>query len=140
MSDTVLMTIGRYLLGLYFLIPGVMKIVAWNMHIDMMTELDIPAAPALLMIATIAEIIAGLMLITGRFVRFGALGLALLIIVINVMMHGFWNMEADIKPHEMQNFIKNLGIMAGLLVLAAASPKRKLSLSGIWKADPKTDP
>ena len=35
----------------------------------------------------------------------------------------------------MQNFIKNLGILAGLLVLAGASKRRAISLANWWKSD-----
>ena len=137
MSNTVLMSLGRILLGLYFLIPGIMKFTAWDMHIEMMNAHGISSAAPLLFIATMAEIIAGLFLIIGSYVRFMALGCALLVLVINVMMHDFWNFEGLVGGHEMQNFIKNLGIFAGLLVLASVSPKRKIALSGFWKRDQK---
>ncbi len=131
------MSIGRVLLGLYFLIPGLMKFAAWDMHIEMMSLHNIPSPAPLLLIATLAEIIAGVFLIIGSYVRFMALGCALLVLIINVMMHDFWNFDGVTGAHEMQNFIKNLGIFAGLLVLAAASPKRKISLSAFWKRDDK---
>lgn len=135
--NTFLMGVGRILLGLYFLIPGIMKFVAWDMHIDMMDVHGVPSPAPLLLIATLVEIIAGLFLIVGSYVRFMALGCALLVLIINVMMHNFWNFEGLAGAHEMQNFIKNLGIFAGLLVLASVSPKRKLSVSGFWKRDGK---
>ncbi len=135
MSNTVLMAIGRVLLGLYFLIPGLMKFAAWDMHIEMMTLHGVPSPAPLLLIATLAEIIAGVFLIMKSHVRFMALGCALLVLIINVMMHDFWNFDGIAGAHEMQNFIKNLGIFAGLLVLASVSPKRKVSLKGFWKRD-----
>lgn len=137
MTNTILMSIGRILLGLYFLLPGIMKFAAWDMHIDMMNVHGVPSPALLLLIATLAEIIAGLFLILRSHVRFMALGCAVLVLVINVMMHNFWNFEGLAGAHEMQNFIKNLGIFSGLLVLASVSPKRKLSLREIWKRDEK---
>jgi putative oxidoreductase len=39
--------------------------------------------------------------------------------VISLIMHDFWNVQDSVQQaHEMQNFIKNLAIMAGLMVLA----------------------
>lgn len=137
MNNTVLMMIGRVLLGLYFLLPGLMKVAAWGQHVDMMTTHGVPGAALLLLIATVAEIIAGVFLIWGSYVRFMALGCALLVLIINVVMHNFWNFDGVTGAHEMQNFIKNLGIFAGLCVLASVSPKRKSSLGGFWKRDPK---
>ena len=38
-------------------------------------------------------------------------------------MHDFWNMSESIEQrHELQNFVKNTGIIAGLLVLSAVNP------------------
>lgn len=137
MTNVILMGVGRSLLGLYFLLPGLMKFAAWETHIEMMSAHGIPSPAPLLLIATVAEIIAGIFLIFRIQVRLMALGCALLVVVINVMMHDFWNFEGIMGAHEMQNFIKNLGIFAGLLVLASVSVKRKISLRGFWKRDPR---
>jgi putative oxidoreductase len=51
-----------------------------------------------------------------------ALGLAGMVLLINLNLHDFWNVYegVDVK-HETQNFYKNLGIFAGLLLLAAVN-------------------
>jgi putative oxidoreductase len=37
-------------------------------------------------------------------------------------MHDFWNVYPEVNSaHELQNFIKNLGIFAGLLILSSSS-------------------
>lgn len=42
-------------------------------------------------------------------------------LTISLFMHDFWNFEAGTEQsHEMQNFIKNLGIMAGLMFVAGS--------------------
>jgi putative oxidoreductase len=49
-----------------------------------------------------------------------ALGFALMTILINFNLHDFWNTYEGVNPErEAQNFFKNLGIFAGLLLLAA---------------------
>ena len=35
-SSTLITTLGRWLLGLYFLVPAILKFTAWDMHIAMM--------------------------------------------------------------------------------------------------------
>ena len=48
-----------------------------------------------------------------------ALGLAIMVLLINVSLHDFWNVYEDVNAErETQNFFKNLGIFAGLLLLA----------------------
>ena len=113
-----MLTAGRVLLALYFLIPGIMKFVSWDMHIQLMEKHDMPFVPVLLGLAGIFQIGAAVLLIANRFTWIVALLLAGLVLVINVSLHDFWNYSGLEGAHEMQNFIKNLGIFAGLLVLS----------------------
>ncbi|MFC1234938.1 DoxX family protein [Vibrio sp. F74] len=123
--NTLLLTAGRVLLALYFLVPGIMKFVSWDMHIQLMEKHDMPFVPVLLGLAGIFQIGAAALLIANRFTWLVALLLAGLVLVINVSLHDFWNYSGLEGAHEMQNFIKNLGILAGLLVLSGCSaPER----------------
>lgn len=119
--NTLLLTVGRVLLALYFLVPGIMKFVSWDMHIQLMEKHNMPFVPVLLALAGIFQIVAALMLIANRFTGIVALLLAGLVLVINISLHDFWNFSGLDGVHEMQNFIKNLGIFAGLLVLSGHS-------------------
>ncbi|UTW53984.1 DoxX family protein [Kordiimonas sp. SCSIO 12610] len=128
-------TIGRLLLALYFLLPGLAKFGAYELHIGMMERHGVPLAGPLLIIAGLANIIGAILLVTNRYVRFTSFGFVVYIIVINFFMHDFWNYSDIEGQHELQNFVKNLGILAGLLALAGYSPRRKLTLSGIKQSD-----
>jgi putative oxidoreductase len=119
--NTLLLTVGRVLLALYFLVPGIMKFISWDMHIQLMEKHNMPFVPVLLALAGIFQIVAALMLIANRFTGVVALLLAGLVLVINISLHDFWNFSGLNGAHEMQNFIKNLGIFAGLLVLSGHS-------------------
>jgi putative oxidoreductase len=69
------------------------------------------------------------MLMLGLRVGQVALALAALTLVINLGMHDFWNLyEGVSQAHETQNFVKNLAILAGLLVLSSAEdlPQHRL--------------
>ena len=49
-----------------------------------------------------------------------ALTLAGMVLIINLNLHDFWNTYEGVNTqHETQNFVKNLGIFAGLLLIAA---------------------
>ncbi|MGR6859669.1 DoxX family protein [Aliivibrio salmonicida] len=119
--NTLLLTVGRVLLALYFLVPGLMKFVSWDMHIQLMEKHDMPFVPVLLGLTGVFQIGAAILLIANRFTWIVALLLAGLVLVINVSLHDFWNYTGLEGAHEMQNFIKNLGIFAGLLVLSGHS-------------------
>ena len=113
-------TVGRLLLGLYFLLPGISKIPTYAGTTEYMLLHNIPLASILLPITIVLQIGLGAMLIIGYRIKESALILAALTIFINIGMHDFWNEYPNTDAgHETQNFVKNLAIFAGLLVLSA---------------------
>ena len=114
-------TVGRMLLGLYFLLPGISKIPTYAGTTEYMLLHNIPLASVLLPITIVLQIGLGAMLIIGYRIKESALILAALTIFINIGMHDFWNEYPNTDAgHETQNFVKNLAIFAGLLVLSAS--------------------
>ncbi len=126
---------GRFLLGLYFLVPGIMKFADQAGTLDYMQNHAIGFTLPLLWISGLTNILGGLMLMLGRHVKLVAFGFVAYILIVNFMLHDFWTMSGDAAQRETQNFIKNLGILAGLLVLAGVSPTRSLRLKDCWKSD-----
>ena len=112
--------LGRILLGFYFLLPGISKIPTFAGTTEYMLLHNIPLASILLPITIVLQIGLGVMLIIGYRIKESALILAALTIFINIGMHDFWNEYPNTDSgHETQNFVKNLAIFAGLLVLSA---------------------
>jgi len=112
--------ISRSLLALYFFLPGVMKFISWDMHVELMETHGMIMAPTLLAIAGITQIAASIFLFFNKQVVICALGLAAMVLLININLHDFWNIYEGVDTkHETQNFFKNMGIFAGLLLLAA---------------------
>lgn len=135
MSNAMILT-GRCLLGLYFLAPGLMKFAAPDAHVSLMELHNVAYAEPLMWIAAVTNVAGGLCLILGRHVKLTALGFVVYILLVNLMLHDFWNDHAGVSSdREMQNFVKNLGILAGLLVLAGQAPARALSFKGWWRSD-----
>ena len=118
--ENTFITVGRMLLGLYFLLPGISKIPTYAGTTEYMLLHNIPLASILLPITIVLQIGLGVMLIIGYRIKESALILAALTIFINIGMHDFWNEYPNTDAgHETQNFVKNLAIFAGLLVLSA---------------------
>ena len=116
----ILMHIGRVFLALYFLLPGISKFTSWESSVALMEAHNMAMIPFLLTIAGIAQVLGGTSLLLNRYVVVCALGFALMTILINFNLHDFWNTYEGVNPErEAQNFFKNLGIFAGLLLLAA---------------------
>ena len=114
-------TFGRVLLGLYFFLPGISKIPTYELTAEYMALHSIPWVSILLPVTIALQLILGSTLILGYRIKESALILAALTIFINIGVHDFWNDYPNTDAgHETQNFIKNLGIFAGLLALSAA--------------------
>ena len=133
--SNIAITVGRVLLGLYFLLPGLMKLAGPDQTIAYMESHNIAYAAPLMWIAAITNVIGGALLIAGRHVRLVAFGFVAYGILVNGMLHHFWSASPDMGERETQNFIKNLGILAGLLVLAGSAPVRSLKIGDWWRSD-----
>lgn len=129
-SSSLSIVIGRFLLGLYFLVPGLAKIFNSSSQILLMEARNIPFAHSLLIFAGVSSLLGALALISGRYIKLAAYGFVAYVLLVNILIHPFWVVEA-----EMQNFIKNLAIMSGLLVLAGYAQMRWPSPSDWWKSD-----
>jgi len=118
----ILMHVGRIFLALYFLIPGISKFTSWNTSVALMEAHNMKMIPFFLSIAGITQVIGSISLLLNKHVVICALGFALMTLLINFNLHDFWNTYEGVNTdRELQNFYKNLGIFAGLLLLAAVN-------------------
>ena len=119
-----LTNIARIFLALYFLLPGIGKFIAWDDQVALMEAHNMKMIPLLLAFAGVIQIIGGVSLLFKKYVVVCSLSFAAMTIVINLNLHYFWNIyEVVNAERETQNFFKNLGIFAGLLLLAAIHMK-----------------
>ena len=128
MIDNLLVFLGRLLLGLYFVAPGILKIFGFDDTAAYMAQHGMVAVPLFLVLTITVQVVGGICLFIGYRVRLVAFLLAGLVLVISLVMHDFWNFyEGGDQAHELQNFIKNIGIMAGLLLIAGTTPTKPLA-------------
>lgn len=127
--------IGRVLMGLYFFVPGIRKFTASDELVNYMQSNGIIFSPQLLWLAGAASVIGGILMMTGRYVKVVAYGFVIYVLLVNFLLHNFWAMSDEMIAREMQNFIKNLAIAAGLLILAGYAPLRRPSLRNCWQSD-----
>jgi len=126
-----MVTSGRVLLGIYFLLPGgISKVFNFGGTANSMAEHGMIFVPFFLVLTIIIQVGGGAALIVGYQTKIAAFIFAGLSLVISLVMHDFWTLPAGElqTAHETQNFVKNLGIMAGLLVLAGLG-------GGKWSID-----
>lgn len=110
---------GRLLLSFIFLMSGYGKIVGWSGTAGYMAKAGMPAVPLFLVLAIVFELGGSLMLLLGFRARFGALMLILFLIPTTLIFHHFWSFPPAEKQMQTINFMKNLAIMGGLLMVIA---------------------
>tara|TARA_B100000482_G_scaffold136349_1_gene99749 strand:+ start:69 stop:455 length:387 start_codon:yes stop_codon:yes gene_type:complete len=119
--DSLMMVVGRVLLGIYFLLPGLGKILTYSDNIILLTSKGVPLTPIALPLTILIEVILGAMLIFDRYIKMSSMILFALTLLINIFIHDFWNLSGVMQSHEAQNFYKNMGVAAGLLILASTA-------------------
>ena len=119
--DSLMMIVGRVLLGIYFLLPGLGKILTYSDNIILLTSKGVPLTPIALPLTILIEVILGAMLIFDRYIKMSSMILFALTLLINIFIHDFWNLSGVMQSHEAQNFYKNMGVAAGLLILASTA-------------------
>ena len=107
--------VGRFLLGLIFIIAGYGKIMGYAGTAGYMASKGMPLVPLLLPLTILLELGCGLMLVLGWRARLAAFILFLFIIPTTLIFHNFWASPPAQVQSQMNNFLKNLAIMGGML-------------------------
>jgi len=124
-----LVTAGRVLLGIYFILPGITKVTNFEGNSQYMADHGMVMIPFFLVLTIIIQLGGGFAMVAGYQTKIVAFILAGLTLVISLVMHDFWTMEPGLQTsHETQNFVKNMAIMAGLMVAGGLG-------GGAWSLD-----
>jgi putative oxidoreductase len=119
-SSTVL--VGRILLGLIFILSGFGKIAGFDGTVGYIESAHLPFPSLVAVLTIVVELGGGLALVTGFYTRQTALVLAVFTVLAGFIFHNFWDADAAQKMAQQINFLKNLSIAGGMLVLAAFGP------------------
>ncbi|MEQ4300627.1 DoxX family protein [Plantactinospora sp. B6F1] len=139
-------TVARTLLSTIFVVSGARAVANPELHVDRAKRVTgkvapllqgihegMPTDPVSLVRANgVAQLLGGLMLATGHFTRPAAALLAGTLVPTTLAGHPFWEHDdpAQRQTHQI-HFMKNLGLMGGLL-LAAADTEGRPGLG--WRA------
>jgi len=127
--ENILVTAGRVLLGIYFILPGINKVTDFQGNSQYMADHGMVFIPFFLVLTIIIQLGGGFAMVAGYQTKIVAFILAGLTLVISLIMHDFWTMEPGLQTsHETQNFVKNMAIMAGLMVAGGLG-------GGVWSMD-----
>jgi putative oxidoreductase len=130
MDTNKLYPVGRALAGLLFLVSGINKILGFSYVAGWMGSSGLPAAGVLLALTILLEVGAGLALITGFQARFAAAALALFLVPVTLIFHGFWHADAAELQNQLNHFLKNVAILGGMLIVFNIEQQRYKARSG----------
>jgi putative oxidoreductase len=116
--------LARIALSAIFLVSGWAKLTDPAAAVGYMNTQGVPDAQVLVYVAGMAELLGGLSLMFGFLTRIGALGLFAFLAVTNFYFHDFWNLTGMEEKMQMVQFMKNLAIMGGLLMIGASGAGR----------------
>lgn len=116
--------VGRVLLAAIFIISGFGKIGGFEGTVGYIASKGLPM-PQLVAIGTIVlELGGGILLAIGYKARWAALAIGAFTLLAAVLFHNFWAVEAAQKMAQQINFLKNIAITGGMLMVFAFGPGR----------------
>ena len=118
-ADELLLVIGRVLLGGIFVVAGLRHLFKVGGVSQGLSQRGVPAPRLVLLPGTAFQIAAGLLLTFGILVPIAALGLVIFTIVASVMLLNFWSVEGMAREGALNGWLSNLGVIGGLLIVAA---------------------
>src|SRR5262245_14847321 len=119
--------IGRVLLGWLFIASTVgIGGKLWNIagFAGCLRNLKVPVPEFWSWIGVIVEFVVGLCLMLGVSTRYAALLCALFLIVATALAHRYWEYPAAQVQGQYNNFLKNLALFGGALIIFVTGPGR----------------
>jgi putative oxidoreductase len=110
--------IARILISAIFVVSGIMKLTNFSATANMIGQRGIPLPTAATAIAILIELLGAAMIIVGWQTKLAAWIQFIYLIPVTLMYHNFWTAPPQMHDMQMMNFLKNVGIMGGLLILA----------------------
>ncbi|PKO64991.1 MAG: DoxX family protein [Betaproteobacteria bacterium HGW-Betaproteobacteria-16] len=111
--------VSRLLLAALFLPAGLSKIGGFEGTAGYIASVGLPMPTVGAAVAIAVEVLGAVALILGLGTRWAALALAAFTLVASFFFHNFWAMPAEQQMMQQLMFMKNIGVVGGLLALVA---------------------
>ena len=121
MSERYAWIAGRVLLSTIFILSALGKLADLGGTAGYMRAAGMPMIWFFLPMAILLELGGGLAILTGFGARIGVLALIVFLVPTTLIFHAFWAAPAAEHQMQMINFMKNLSILGGLLLVMPAS-------------------
>ena len=116
--------LGRILLAIIFIKAGWGKIPGFEGTVGAIASKGIPLPQVAAAITVALELGGGILLVLGWKARWVALAFFLWLIPTTFLFHPFWAVPPEQYVAQQSNFLKNVAIMGGMLMVFAFGPGR----------------
>jgi putative oxidoreductase len=110
--------LARILLMILFIISGWSKLTGFSGTVGYLESLGTPAPMLAAVIAVVMEFFVAIVIVVGFYTRPLAFLFALFTLGTALIGHQFWTMVDAERAANMTQFLKNMSIMGGLLLLS----------------------
>lgn len=118
-ANEVVLVLGRILLGGLYVRGGVTHFFEMPLLLEKMTARGVPAPRFTLILGSVYQTVCGLLVMAGIYTAPAAWGLVFFTVVASIMFLNFWDMQGMERRMVSNSCFSNLGIIGGLLILAA---------------------
>jgi putative oxidoreductase len=122
-SQNLAALVGRIFLAVIFILSGFGKITGYDGTAHYMAT-KLPMVGVLLPLTILTELGGGLALAAGFKARWVALLLGAFTVLAAIVFHDFWAADAASQMNQQINFMKNIAICGGMLMVFAFGPGR----------------
>ncbi len=119
-----LILLARIMSMVLFVVSGWGKLTDFQGTVGYMASLHAPLPEVAAVVAVCMEFLAGIALVLGIQVRLLALLFVPFVLGTGILGHAFWNMEGADRAMNVTQFLKNLSIAGGLLLLVVTGGGR----------------
>jgi putative oxidoreductase len=123
-QNSIVLLAGRVMLAAVFVVFGIRKLMAVSGTAGYFAKIGLPMPEVLVWLVILVELGGGLLLIIGWKTRLAAWIVAAFTIGATFVAHRFWEFDGAQYVPQLTNFMKNLAIAGGLLMVAACGPGR----------------
>jgi len=123
-SSSALALVGRILLSAIFVMSGYGKIGKFADTAAAIASKGLPAPEVVAVLTIGVELGGGLLLLIGWKARWAAFALAVFTLLAGFLFHNYWTMTGAAAAGNYINFMKNLAIAGGMLMVVAYGPGR----------------
>lgn len=107
--------IGRLFIAALFIVMGIRSLTNFTAYTATIQSLGLPNPKLLASISVVVQIIGGL-LFTGIFALNSSVTIGQILLILYMIAATYLNNNAFVDPSQMENMLKNLAILGGLLL------------------------